>query len=96
MASKNAAVISRLGQRRQVVIPKGICDDLHLDVGDFVALERRAGAVVIRPQTLVDRDDVFTLAEARAVKRGAKDIAAGKVVGWSQYKNAGVLDRKSR
>jgi AbrB family looped-hinge helix DNA binding protein len=96
MASKNAAVISRLGQRRQVVIPKGICDELHLDVGDFVALERRAGAVVIRPQTLVDRDDVFTLAEARAVKRGAKDIAAGKVVGWSKYKNARALDRKSR
>jgi AbrB family looped-hinge helix DNA binding protein len=96
MASKNAAVISRLGQRRQVVIPKAICDELRLDVGDFVALEQRAGAVIIRPQTLVDRDDVFTLAEARAVKRGARDVAAGKVVDWSQYKKTRALDRKTR
>lgn len=98
MASKNPAVIGRLGQRRQVVVPKGICDELRLDVGDFVALERRAGAVVIRPQALVDRDDVFTPAEARAVKRGAKDVAAGKVAGWSRYryKKTRALDRKSR
>jgi len=96
MASKNAPVISRLGQRRQVVIPKGICDELRLDVGDFVALERRAGAVVIRPQSLVDRDDVFTPAEARAMKRGTKDVATGKVVDWNQYKKTRALDRKTR
>jgi AbrB family looped-hinge helix DNA binding protein len=95
MTSKEGT-ISRLGQRRQVVIPKGICDALRLGVGDFVAVERRDGAVVIRPQAFVDRDDVLTPAEARAVKRGTKDIAAGKVVGWSQYKNARALDRKSR
>jgi bifunctional DNA-binding transcriptional regulator/antitoxin component of YhaV-PrlF toxin-antitoxin module len=95
MALKNAPVISRLGQRRQVVIPKGICDELRLDVGDFVALERRAGAVLIRPQALVDRDDVLTRAEARAVKRGAKDVASGKVVEWSRYKKTRALDRKS-
>jgi AbrB family looped-hinge helix DNA binding protein len=28
--------ISRLGQRRQVVIPKEICKELGLSVGDFV------------------------------------------------------------
>jgi len=95
MTSKEGT-ISRLGQRRQVVIPKGICDALRLDIGDFVAVERRDGVVVIRPQTFVDRDDVLTPVEARAVKRGTKDVTAGKVVGWSQYKKTRALDRKSR
>jgi AbrB family looped-hinge helix DNA binding protein len=95
MTSKEGT-ISRLGQRRQVVIPKGICDALRLGIGDFVAVERRDGVVVIRPQAFVDRDDVLTPAEGRAVKRGTKDIAAGEVVDWTQYKKARALDRKSR
>jgi len=95
MTSKKGT-ISRLGQRRQVVIPKGICDALRLGIGDFVAVERRDGAVVIRPQAFVDRDDVLTPSEARGVKRGARDVAAGKVVDWTQYKKTRARDRKSR
>ena len=96
MASKNTAVISRLGQRRQVVIPKGICDALSLDVGDFVAVERRDGTVVIRPENLADRDEVLTPSEGRAVARGTRDVTAGRTVDWNQYKKSRGVDRKPR
>jgi AbrB family looped-hinge helix DNA binding protein len=77
--------ISKLGQRRQVVIPKEICEDLGLDVGDFVEVQQVSGTVVIKPKKLVDADEVLTarqkadidarLAEAEA------DIRAGRVYG---------------
>jgi AbrB family looped-hinge helix DNA binding protein len=96
MPSKSAAIISRLGQRRQVVIPKGICDALRLEVGDFVAVERRDGDVMIRPQRVVDREEILTPTEALAVKRGGRDVAAGRTIDWNQYKKSRVVDRKSR
>ena len=33
---EEAMAISKVGQRRQVVIPKEICEDLGLKEGDFV------------------------------------------------------------
>jgi AbrB family looped-hinge helix DNA binding protein len=38
--------ISKLGQRRQVVIPKEICEELGLEVGDFVEVEQVRNTVV--------------------------------------------------
>ena len=32
--------IGKIGQRRQVVIPKEICDELDLQVGDFVEVRQ--------------------------------------------------------
>ena len=75
--------IMRLGQRRQVVIPKEICDELNLQEGDFVEVTSAQGKVIIKPKKLVDADDVLTPAQ-RAVtdKRLAEaeeDIRAGRV-----------------
>ena len=50
----------RLGQRRQVVIPKEICEELNLQEGDFVEVTKAQGMVVIEPKKLVDPDDVLT------------------------------------
>jgi len=77
MAGKTAATeerIGRVGQRRQVVIPREIFDDLHMREGDFAAVEQRGGSVVITPKKLVDLDDVLTPAEARHVRHGMKQI----------------------
>ena len=38
--------ISKLGQRRQVVIPKDICENLGLETGDFVEIIQDGGRVV--------------------------------------------------
>ena len=88
--------IRRVGQRRQVVIPQGICEDLKLAVGDFVAIEAHAGMVVIRPQRLADRDDGLSPREATAVRRGIKDAAAGNTVDWQGYKRKHAVGRKAR
>ena len=41
--------VSKLGQRRQVVIPKEIWDSLDLVVDDFVEVERMKGNIVLKP-----------------------------------------------
>ena len=77
--------ISKLGQRRQVVIPKEICEDLGIDVGDFVEVQQVSGTVVIKPKKLVDADEVLTqrqkaVIDARLAEAEA-DIRAGRVYG---------------
>ena len=77
--------ISKLGQRRQVVIPKEICDELGLQEGDYLEVTSTAGTVVIKPKKLVDADDVL-IPEQRAVidkglREAEEDIKAGRVYG---------------
>jgi AbrB family looped-hinge helix DNA binding protein len=77
--------ISKLGQRRQVVIPKEICDELGLQEGDFVEVTSTQGKVIIKPKKLVDADEVLTPVQRKAIdKRLAKaeeDVKAGRVSG---------------
>ena len=72
--------ISKLGQRRQVVIPKEICDELGLEVGDFVEVRQVNGTVVIQPKKLVDADDVLTPEEEAIVREGEAQIRRGAYV----------------
>lgn len=78
--------ISRLGQRRQVVIPKEICNELGLREGDFVEVRSANGAVVIKPQKLVDAEDLLTLQEAALVRKGEAQLKHGKRVAWEDVK----------
>ncbi|MGH8588310.1 MAG: AbrB/MazE/SpoVT family DNA-binding domain-containing protein [Gammaproteobacteria bacterium] len=72
--------VSKLGQRRQVVIPKTIWEDLGLEVGDFVEVERVEGTVVIKPKKLVDAEDVLSPEEEKIVHRGEEQIRRGEYV----------------
>ncbi|HEY3823418.1 MAG TPA: AbrB/MazE/SpoVT family DNA-binding domain-containing protein [Bryobacteraceae bacterium] len=94
MATKNTAVISRVGQRRQIVIPRRIAEELHLDAGDFVAVERRQGFLVVTPQRLVDADDALTPEEAKLLKKAEQQMRRGQSVtlGGLQHE----LDRTPR
>jgi AbrB family looped-hinge helix DNA binding protein len=82
---RQAMPISKLGQRRQVVIPKEICDELGLQEGDFVEVTSTAGKVVIKPKKLIDADDVLTPAQRAVIGKGLheaeEDIKAGRVYG---------------
>jgi AbrB family looped-hinge helix DNA binding protein len=80
--------ISKLGQRRQVVIPKNICDELGLSVGDFVEVNRVNNTVVIKRKQLVDADDELTPEEERIVRKGERELREGKSKPWSQIKAA--------
>jgi AbrB family looped-hinge helix DNA binding protein len=72
--------VSKLGQRRQVVIPKVIWEDLGFKTGDFVEVERVEGTVVIKPKKLVDAEDVLTPEEEEMVRRGEEQIRWGEYV----------------
>jgi AbrB family looped-hinge helix DNA binding protein len=80
MASKSATIekIGRVGQRRQVVIPREFLDTLNIREGDFVAFTQKTGGVLIKAKRLVDDDTVLTPQEAKMVRRGMKNIKEGR------------------
>jgi bifunctional DNA-binding transcriptional regulator/antitoxin component of YhaV-PrlF toxin-antitoxin module len=91
MAAKTATItqerIGRVGQRRQVVIPRDMLQTLRLQEGDFVAFSEQANGVLIKPRRVVDPDDVRTPAEAKKVRHALKQIREGKTRPWSQIKH---------
>jgi AbrB family looped-hinge helix DNA binding protein len=87
MGREASMPISKIGQRRQVVIPKDICDELGLSVGDFVEVNRVNNTVVIKRKKLVDADDELTLEEERIVRKGERELREGKSKPWSQIKH---------
>lgn len=89
MASKTATAekIGRVGQRRQVVIPREIAKTLNLQEGDFVAFSKHANGVLMKPKRLVDPEDVLTPAEAKKVRHGMKQIKDGRFQLWRDVKH---------
>ena len=79
--------IGRVGQRRQVVIPKEMLQSLKLREGDFVAFSQQANGVLIKPKRLVDPDDVLTPAEAKKVRHALKQVRQGKTKPMAQIKH---------
>jgi AbrB family looped-hinge helix DNA binding protein len=86
--------ISRLGQRRQVVIPKEVCAELGLEEGDFLEVRSSKGAVVIKRKKPVDPDDILTAEEAALVRKGEQQLARGESITLDDLERA--LDRKPR
>jgi bifunctional DNA-binding transcriptional regulator/antitoxin component of YhaV-PrlF toxin-antitoxin module len=81
MASKTTTSeerIGRVGQRRQVVIPREIFENLQMKEGGFVAFTQTSSGVLIKAKRLVDDDAVLTRQEAKMVRRGMKQIKQGR------------------
>ena len=72
--------IGKIGQRRQVVIPKEIFDALGMQTGDFVEVTQVKGTVVIKPKKLVDTEDVLTSEEEAMVRKGEAQLRRGEYV----------------
>jgi AbrB family looped-hinge helix DNA binding protein len=82
------AVVSRIGQRRQVVIPKRVFDALKLRAGDFVEVSAEGGRLQMRPKRLVDIGEVeLTACEAVKVRGGETEIKAGRSQAWRTIKD---------
>jgi AbrB family looped-hinge helix DNA binding protein len=79
--------ISKLGQRRQIVIPKDICDNLGMEIGDFVEVMQDEGRIVIKPKQVVDPEDLLSPEDEEAVRQGLDDIERGDVRPWSVVKH---------
>jgi len=80
--------IGRVGQRRQIVIPREIFDHLHMREGDFVAISQKGNCVLVTPKVLVDSDDTLTAEEARLVRSGEAQLKLGKSKSWCDVKHA--------
>ena len=91
MASKTTTPtqerIGRVGQRRQVVIPREIFDKLRMREGDFVEISRKGNTVVLQPKRVVDADDVLTEEEAKMVRRGEAQLKRGDSKSWRDVKH---------
>jgi len=87
MNTKTNPTISKVGQRRQVVIPKDICDELGLMEGGFIEVSSERGTVVIKPKRLVDQDTLLTTPEARSVRKGLTQLQHGQTKPWQQVKD---------
>lgn len=65
---------------RQVVIPKGLFEKLHLEVGDYLEVDVDKEKLVFVPKTLVARDEWYWSDEGqRAIGEALKDIEEGRV-----------------
>ena len=77
--------IGKIGQRRQVVIPKEIFDALGLQTGDFVEVTQVKRTVVIKPKKIVDADELLTPEQKAKIDarlaEGLEDIKQGRVYG---------------
>lgn len=85
--SAQSAAISRIGQRRQVVIPKRAFEALQLQEGDFVEVTVERGRLAMRPKRLVDVGDVLTKSEAAKVRQGEVQLKAGRSKPWRTIKH---------
>jgi AbrB family looped-hinge helix DNA binding protein len=78
----------RVGQRRQVVIPREILETLKLQAGDLVAFAEQKNGVLIKPKRMINSDDTLTPAEAKIVRRGEAQLKRGESKPWRVVKDA--------
>ena len=85
MTIRNSAkltTVSRIGQRRQVVIPKRAFEALKLQEGDFVEVTVEHGRLAMQPKRLVDVSDILTESEAATVREGEAQLKSGLSKPW--------------
>lgn len=78
--------VGRVGQRREVVIPREILETLKLRAGDLVAFWKQKSGVLIKPKRVVDAMDTLTHDEAKTVRRGEAQLTAGSRSPWRTIK----------
>jgi AbrB family looped-hinge helix DNA binding protein len=78
--------VSRIGQRRQVVIPRKIFDALALAEGDLMEVTAENGRVAMKPTRPVDTDDTLTATDAKRVRHAMQQLTSGKNRPWSKVK----------
>ena len=76
--------IGRVGQRRQVVIPREMLETLNIREGDFVAFRKQANGVLIKPKRVVDPDDVLSSEESAQIAKARREMRAGRGITLAQ------------
>ena len=81
--------VGKVGKRRQVIIPKKICEELGLQEGDLVEIElnEEEGVILLKPKKLVDAEDVLSPEEEELVAKGFEQIRKGDYVRWEDLQH---------
>ena len=77
----------RVGQRRQVVIPRELFEKLHMRKGDLVAFAKQGNGVLVKPARPVEPDDELTAEQAKRLRRSLKQTRQGKTRPWTEIKS---------
>jgi len=99
MANKTTTArepIGRVGQRRQVVIPREIFEKLQMQEGDFVAFTQQSNGVLVKLKRVVDPDDVLTRKESALVEKARREMRDGKSITLAQLEHELAHKRPSR
>jgi AbrB family looped-hinge helix DNA binding protein len=80
--------VGRVGQRRQVVIPRDIFEGLNLQAGDLVAFAAHKNGVLIKPKRAVAAEDTLSPEEEKVVRRGEAQLRRGESRPWRMVKHA--------
>jgi len=81
------AGVSRIGQRRQVVIPQVVLDELQLRAGDLVEVTAQGGRVSLKPRKMTAAEDPLQPAEVKKVRLGLRQAKERKTLPWNQVKH---------
>lgn len=74
--------VVKVMERRQVVIPKEIFEELQLKIGDYLEAKIQNGKIVYTPKKLVDRASWYWSKEGqRRIAEALEDIEKGRVIG---------------
>lgn len=69
-------------QRRQVVIPKVLFDQLNLREGDYLEATLEDGKIVYTPKQVVDRDTWYWTEEGQqTIAQSLQQVQEGKLIG---------------
>ena len=94
VTKRSKAAISKVGRRRQVVIPEEICEALGLHEGGLVEVTRAGKSAVIRPVRGAAADDTLNSREAVLVRSGERQLARGESLTLDELER--TLDRTTR
>jgi|ERR1700683_129746 AbrB family looped-hinge helix DNA binding protein len=79
--------VSKIGQRRQVVIPKDIFEAVGLKEGDLVEVTHSKTSITLKAKKLVGPEDTLTPEEERVVAKGFRQLKRGNYVAWGHLKD---------
>jgi AbrB family looped-hinge helix DNA binding protein len=75
--------ITKISPKRQITIPKGVSETLHLEIGDFLEVGVTEEGLLLIPKKLISKDQTWFWAKEWQQKEKEADeaIAEGEVLG---------------
>jgi AbrB family looped-hinge helix DNA binding protein len=82
--------------KRQIAIPKDVCERLHIKEGDQLILEVREGKLVLEPSINIPRSQAWFWTEEvqEKIKKAEKNFKAGKYRKYDADEFVKELDKR--